>query len=127
MRWGNLNKRRSGQYIGMVIDDPIDPLMNLRFADDVLLVVCSSMDVSKMITDLGREAGKLALKLHMGKAKVLTNCLVKRPSSITCCSQSVYWMSLNRSAILVESFHVTAITTLSSLTELHLAGHASSS
>ena len=84
-----MNKRRSGQYIGMVIDDPLDPFTNLCFADDVSLVACSSMDVCKMITDLGREAGKFGLKLHMGKTKVLTNCPVKRPLSITCCSQSV--------------------------------------
>ena len=41
----------------MVIDDPLDPLTNLRFADDVLLIACSKGDVIKMISDLGREAG----------------------------------------------------------------------
>ena len=85
-RWSHLNKRRSGQYFGMVIDDPVDPLTNLRFADDVLLVACSRTDVSKMITDLALEAAKYGLRLHMGKTKVLTDCLSKRPSSITCCT-----------------------------------------
>ena len=126
-RWRLLNKRRSGQYIGMVIDDRDDPLTNLRFADDVLLVACSRMDVSKMIIDLGREAGKFGLKLHMGKTKVLTTCSVNRPSSISCCSQLVSVWQPDRSDILERSFQVTVITAPSSPTDLTPVGHASSS
>ena len=42
-----------------------------------------------MIKDLGREAGKYGLKLHMGKTKVLTNCRHRRPSVLTCGEQQL--------------------------------------
>jgi hypothetical protein len=96
-RWNQLNKRRSGQYFGMVIDDPLDPLTNLRFADDVLLVACSRGDVGKMIADLAREAGKFGLKLHMGKTRVLTNCGLNRPAHITCCGQQIQVLDASQS------------------------------
>ena len=96
-RWGHLNKRRTGQYLGMVIDDPLDPLTNLRFADDVLLVACSRGDVCKMITDLAREAAKYGLKLHMGKTKALTNVMLRRPSYITCCEQQIQVLDASQS------------------------------
>ena len=88
-RWGRLNQRRSGQYYGMVIDDPTNPLSNLRFADDVLLVACSKTDICKMIADLSREAGRYGLKMHMGKTKVLTTSVVNRPLHIKCLDQSI--------------------------------------
>ena len=50
-RWSSLDDRRVGDFYGMVIDDPLDPLTNLRFADDVLLVASSTGDVRKMIYD----------------------------------------------------------------------------
>ena len=88
-RWATLNKRRKGQYIGLVVHEPGDTLTNLRFADDVLLVACSQVDIKKMITDLAAEASKYGLKLHMGKTKVLTNCTARRPSHIDCCGHPV--------------------------------------
>lgn len=36
-----LNTRRTGAYYGLIIDDPKDPLTNLRFADDVLLLAAT--------------------------------------------------------------------------------------
>ena len=114
-RWSHLNKRRSGQYFGMVIDDPVDPLTNLRFADDVLLVACSRTDVSKMITDLALEAAKYGLRLHMGKTKVLTNCLSNRPSSITCCTQQIQVLDPSQAErylgrkLSMDSYHDTEI------------------
>ena len=67
-----MNKRRTGQYYGMVIDKPEDPLLNLRFADDVLLVAQTKADVTKMIRDLRDEAQKYGLHINMDKTKVLT-------------------------------------------------------
>ena len=42
-RWTSANRRKSGQYFGIVIDDPESPLSNLRFADDILLFADSSV------------------------------------------------------------------------------------
>ena len=39
-RWKSANRRRSGQYCGIVIDDPENPLSNLRITDDILFFVC---------------------------------------------------------------------------------------
>ena len=88
-KWGQLNNRRSGSYYGLVIDDPLDPLTNLRFADDILLVAASRGDIKKMIADLSNEASKYGLKVHMGKTKVLTNTALPRPTSIKCADNLV--------------------------------------
>ena len=72
-RWHGLNQRRTGQYYGFVIDSQTDPLTNLRFADDVLLLAQSKSDVVKMLRDLQQEASKYGLVVHLGKTKVLTN------------------------------------------------------
>ena len=81
-RWQALNERRTEHYYGIVIDDPRNPLTNLRFADDVLLIAASRGDVGKMITDLSHEAVKYGLKLHMGKTKILTNCVGWRCNAV---------------------------------------------
>jgi hypothetical protein len=57
-KWQKLNTRRTGAYYGMIIDDPKDPLTNLRFADDVLLFASSKADIRRMIVDLKAEAIK---------------------------------------------------------------------
>lgn len=59
-------------------------MTNLRFADDVLLVAANRTDVGKMIDDLKKEASKYGLRLHMGKTKVLTNCSVQAPMTVSC-------------------------------------------
>ena len=81
-RWNNLNARRSGQYYGVVVDSLVDPLSNLRFADDVLLFSSNPKDAAKMIADLQTEAGKFGLKLHMGKTVVLTNRVIGCPATV---------------------------------------------
>ena len=88
-RWGRLNAQRAGQYYGIVLDDPQDPLTNLRFADDVLLIASSKRDVGRMLADLSVEAAKYGLKIHMGKTAILTNTAAKRPDSIECRGESV--------------------------------------
>ena len=75
-KWNKLNSRRSGRYIGLVIDDPEDPLTNLRFADDVALFSTSRQDIAKMLGHLREEALKYGLVVHLGKTTVLTTSLV---------------------------------------------------
>ena len=72
-RWKRLNDKRVGQYYGVVVDDPRDPLTNLRFADDVILLATNKSDIVKMINDLTKESCKYGLKLHAGKTVALTN------------------------------------------------------
>eukprot|EP00973_Karenia_brevis_P036586 5043515-Karenia_brevis.AAC.1 len=50
-------------------------LTNLRFADDVLLLASSRRQLKGMIADLISGATHVGLQLHMGKTKVLTNCV----------------------------------------------------
>ena len=88
-RWNKLNTRRTGQYYGVVVDRQTDPLTNLRFADDVLLFAHSPRDAAKMIQDLSQEAAKFGLKLHMGKAVVLTNRAAARPAAVACGNHEV--------------------------------------
>ena len=83
-RWNQLNLRRSGSYYGVVVDDMKDPLTNLRFADDVVLIATSRSDVSKMISDLHKEAAKFGLKLHAGKTKIFATCSTARQTPISC-------------------------------------------
>ena len=83
-RWNCLNNRRTGPYYGMVIDETCDPLTNLRFADDVVLVATSRSDIAKMIADLRKEAAKFGLKLHAGKTKILATDRASRQSPIRC-------------------------------------------
>ena len=71
--WHGLNKPRLGQYYGMVVDRPGDPLTHRRFADDVLLIAESKGRVIEMPADLKKEAALYGLVVHMGKTKALTN------------------------------------------------------
>ena len=79
-----MNTRRIGAYYGIVIDSQTDPLSNLRFADDVLLFASNPSDIGKMLDDLGKEASKFGLKIHMGKTVVLSNRLANRPEVVKC-------------------------------------------
>jgi len=83
-KWNRLNSRRTGHYYGVVIDDPGDPLTNLRFADDVILIATSRADSRKMITDLNTEAATFGLKLHTGKTKVLVTDPLARHTPVSC-------------------------------------------
>ena len=49
-KWMKLNARRSGDYYGIVVDDAVSPMTNLRFADDVLLLAKSKTDIRKTRT-----------------------------------------------------------------------------
>ena len=46
-RWNSFNQRRTSHFFGVMVDDPEDPLYNLRFADDIVLVVRSRADVRR--------------------------------------------------------------------------------
>eukprot|EP00973_Karenia_brevis_P071730 9967939-Karenia_brevis.AAC.1 len=68
-KWG---LERKGIRIG---SSPDDILQNLRFADDLLLVGVSLDQASKMLEDLMTEAALCGLVVHMGKTKILCNCI----------------------------------------------------
>ena len=74
-----MNRRRIGQFYGIVIDSPWGPLTNLRFADDVLLIAASKQDVAKMLCDLQREASNYGLAIHRGKNENIV--IQSRPAS----------------------------------------------
>ena len=80
-KWMKLNARRSGDYYGIVVDDAVSPMTNLRFADDVLLLAKSKTDIRKMIVDLSTIASEYGLKIHMGKTVIMTNVVSNRPDS----------------------------------------------
>ena len=53
-------------------------MTNLRFADDVLLIAKSLTEIKAMILDMSLSAGKVGLKLHPGKTKILSNATKRR-------------------------------------------------
>ena len=114
-RWGRLNLRRSGSYYGVVVDDARDPLTNLRFADDVLLVSTSRKDVKRMIAELAKEALKFGLKLHAGKTKILTNESTSRQTPVSCGGQDVHILQEGESEkylgrkLSIDEFHNTEL------------------
>jgi hypothetical protein len=57
-----------------------DSLLNLRFADDLLLFAKSLKVLKKMMTELQTAVGKVGLHLHMGKTKILCNAKGRRQS-----------------------------------------------
>ena len=82
-RWNGLNTLRKTSYYGVVVDDFADPLTNLRFADDVILIATCRMDAAKMVRDLANVARNYGLKLHMGKTVILTTAS-SRPINVRC-------------------------------------------
>ena len=72
-RWGRANRMRRQSMMGIVIDDTENPLSNLRFADDIVLISQSREDAIKVLYDVQHEAAKLGLRLHAGKTKIVTN------------------------------------------------------
>ena len=70
-KWKRLNTRRTGQYLGFVIDDPDEVMSHLCFADDVMLFAQNASDAVKMLTHFREEAAKYSLRLHIGKTKIL--------------------------------------------------------
>ena len=59
------------KYFGLVIENPLDSLNNLRFADDVLLVGQNCRDIRAIMDHLQALAAKYGLKLSMDETKVL--------------------------------------------------------
>ena len=61
---------------GMVIhlsDLDRDCLTNLRFADDVMLFATSKEQIRKMMCDFKKATGKVGLRIHPDKTKILSN------------------------------------------------------
>ena len=96
-KWATANSRRKGQYFGVVVDDPREPLTNLRFADNVLLVAQSASDVKKMLSNLRDEAAKYGLIMHLGKTKVLTTVELQTPLHVMVGVDAVEVLDRNRS------------------------------
>ena len=72
--------------------DGLKPLIDLRFADDILLVATSLKHISSMIGDLSTEAGKVGLQLHPDKTKILSHW---SPHDVTTkCSLTIHNMDI---------------------------------
>ena len=69
-RWTAANRRRKGAKIG--IEMGAEYLMNLRFADDVVLVAQNKSDIKKMLNDFSACAKPYGLNINFAKTKVLT-------------------------------------------------------
>lgn len=50
-----------------------EKLTDLRFADDVALIIATVKDMSTQLNDLNRESKKIVLNMHNGKTKYITN------------------------------------------------------
>ena len=55
-------------------------LLNLRFADDLLLIATSKHQATKMLQDLITQAKEFGLEVHEGKTKLLWNGLGRNSS-----------------------------------------------
>ena len=62
-------------------DHDHDCLTNLRFADDVLLFATSKEQLQKMMYEFKESTGKVGLRIHSGKTKVLSNQSSISPNS----------------------------------------------
>ena len=56
-------------------------LQNLRFADDILLLVGTLGQVTSMLADLSAEAKAVGLEIHFGKTKILSNVVDRKGPS----------------------------------------------
>ena len=67
--------RWARQKYGMKVDSfsADDYLTNLRYADDILIVARSLPQIKQMLADIETEAGRVGLRLHPGKTKILHN------------------------------------------------------
>ena len=64
-------KKKFGVQVDQHTDN--DFVTNLRYADDILLTARSLPQIKKMINEVAIEAGKVGLKLHPDKTKILHN------------------------------------------------------
>ena len=63
-------EKRNGIYLS---DQERDCLMNLRFADDVMLFATSKEHIRKMMCDFKKATEKVRLKIHPDKTNILSN------------------------------------------------------
>ena len=56
-------------------------LLNLRFADDILLVAKSLKVLTKMMEEMRVAVGEVGLEMHFGKTKILANVQGRKQSS----------------------------------------------
>ena len=88
-RWHQLNQRRTGPFYGIVIDSELEPLSNLRFADDVILLASSRSDTKKMIIDLKNAAAQYGLIINWSKTKAMTTDVGARDGPLMCGEHAV--------------------------------------
>jgi len=78
-------------------------IMNLRFADDVLLIATSREHLQSMLEDLVRFTEEVGLEMHMGKTKILTSeCTTTdadRPRFMTVRQQNIEIMPVDGSTM----------------------------
>ena len=67
-RW----QKKKGMGIYLSYND-FDCLMNMRFADDVLLFASSKEQLQKMLCEFKRSTEKVGLRIHPGKTKIVSN------------------------------------------------------
>ena len=67
-RWHK--KKGMGRHLS---DHDHDCLTNLRFADDVLLFATSKEQIRKMMCEFKKATGKVGLRIHPDKTKILSN------------------------------------------------------
>ena len=72
LKWKRANARRKGNLFGISFPLSGELLTNLRFADDVIIVAQSRVDVQKMLADLAAVSAKFGLKMNFSKTRVLT-------------------------------------------------------
>ena len=71
-RWHAANSRRRGIKFGVDFDGSCRNLLELRFADDVVLFAQQESDIVKMLRDLSEAAAPYGLKINFSKTKILT-------------------------------------------------------
>ena len=70
-KWGKANLRRTGLKFGISFGGQDGTLMNLRFADDVILLAQSLADIRKMSADFATYSAKYGLRINFSKTKVM--------------------------------------------------------
>ena len=70
----DLPRRQKKKGMGICVGDgDHDCLMNLRFADDVLLFASTKEQLQNMLCDFKHGTEKVGLKIHPGKTKILSS------------------------------------------------------
>jgi hypothetical protein len=77
-----LKEKWKKKHWGLEVCYGHEPLTNLRFADDLLLISRSRGQVAEMLADLVAEAGKVGLCIHPEKTKVFYNGLGRKGGAV---------------------------------------------